>query len=334
MRQLYAEGKVGREELLEAESASYHSKGTCTFYGTANSNQMLMEVMGLHLPDATFVNPGTPLRAALDRAAGERAVAITAAAASPPRSATSSTRSRSSTPASRCSRPAARPTTRCTWSRSPLPPASTLTWDDLSDLSAAVPLLTRIYPNGSADINHFVAAGGTPFLIHTLLKHGYLHDDVLTVSGRGLWRHTREARLDGDAIVWEEGPKPSLDTVGAAPGRRPVRPRRRAADAVRSARTGRRQDVRRQARAPGRHGPGDGLRRPGRLPRGVRRGPLDDRDLVAVVRYQGPAANGMPELHKLMPALGVLQDRGQTRRDRHRRPDVRRLGQGASPPST
>ena len=181
VRQLYAEGKVGREELLEAESASYHSKGTCTFYGTANSNQMLMEVMGLHLPDATFVNPGTPLRAALDRAAAERIVAITAAGGEP-------------TPVGHLvdekaivnacvALLATGGSTNHTMHLVAMAAAAgiTLTWDDLSDLSAAVPLLTRIYPNGSADINHFAAAGGTPFLVHTLLKHGYLHDDVLTV---------------------------------------------------------------------------------------------------------------------------------------------------------
>jgi phosphogluconate dehydratase len=315
VRQLYAEGKVGREELLEAESQSYHSAGTCTFYGTANSNQMLMEVMGLHLPDATFANPGTPLRAALTRAAGERTVAITAAGGEP-------------TPVGHLvdekaivnacvALLATGGSTNHTMHLVAIAAAAgiTLTWDDLSDLSAAVPLLTRIYPNGTADINHFVAAGGTPFLVHTLLKHGYLHDDVLTVSGRGLWRHTREARLDGTGekagIVWEEGPKSSLDT-----------------------------DVLRGADDP--FAPDGGLRMlSGRLGRAVVKtsavrpehrvvtapamvfddqadflaafaeGRLDGRDLVAVVRYQGPAANGMPELHKLMPALGVLQDRGQ-----------------------
>ena len=188
----------------------------------------------------------------------------------------------------------------------------TLTWDDLSDLSAAVPLLTRIYPNGTADINHFVAAGGTPFLIHTLLKHGYLHDDVLTVSGRGLWRHTREARLDGDAVVWEEGPKSSLDTVGAAPGRRPVRPGRRPADARRAA------SVARSSRPPP-SSPSTASsprRRWSSTTRPTSSPPSPRAASTAAtwsrsIRYQGPAANGMPELHKLMPALGVLQDRGQ-----------------------
>ena len=268
VRQLYAEGKVGREELLEAESASYHSKGTCTFYGTANSNQMLMEVMGLHLPDATFVNPGTPLRAALDRAAGERAVAITRSGGEP-------------TPVGHLvdekaivnacvALLATGGSTNHTMHLVAIAAAAgiTLTWDDLSDLSAAVPLLTRIYPNGSADINHFVAAGGTPFLVHTLLKHGYLHDDVLTVSGRGLWRHTREARLDGVGdtarVVWEEGPDVVPRHRGAALRGPAVRRGRRTADAVGTPRPRRGEDLRGQARAPRRDGARHGLRRPGR----------------------------------------------------------------------
>ena len=315
VRQLYAEGKVGREELLEAESASYHSKGTCTFYGTANSNQMLMEVMGLHLPDATFVNPGTPLRAALDRAAGERAVAITAAGGEP-------------TPVGHLvdekaivnacvALLATGGSTNHTMHLVAMAAAAgiTLTWDDLSDLSAAVPLLTRIYPNGSADINHFVAAGGTPFLVHTLLKHGYLHDDVLTVSGRGLWRHTREARLDGTAT----GP----GRVGGGPEVVPghstccARPTTRspptAACGCSSGRLGR-AVIKTSAVKPEHRvvtAPAMVFDDQADFLAAFAEGRLDGRDLVAVVRYQGPAANGMPELHKLMPALGVLQDRGQ-----------------------
>ena len=311
VRQLYAEGKVGREELLEAESQSYHSKGTCTFYGTANSNQMLMEVMGLHLPDATFVNPGTPLRAALDRAAGERAVAITAAGGEP-------------TPVGHLvdekaivnacvALLATGGSTNHTMHLVAMAAAAgiTLTWDDLSDLSAAVPLLTRIYPNGTADINHFVAAGGTPFLIHTLLKHGYLHDDVLTVSGRGLWRHTREARLDGDAVVWEEGPKSSLDTSVLRPADDPFAPD--GGLRMLSGRLGR-AVVKTSAVKPEHRvvtAPAMVFDDQADFLAAFAEGRLDGRDLVAVVRYQGPAANGMPELHKLMPALGVLQDRGQ-----------------------
>ena len=315
VRQLYAEGKVGREELLEAESASYHSKGTCTFYGTANSNQMLMEVMGLHLPDATFANPDTPLRAALDRAAGARAVAITHAGGEP-------------TPVGHLvdekaivnacvALLATGGSTNHTMHLVAIAAAAgiTLTWDDLSDLSAAVPLLTRIYPNGSADINHFVAAGGTPFLVHTLLKHGYLHDDVLTVSGRGLWRHTREARLDGDSdragVVWEEGPKSSLDTDVLRPADQPFAPD--GGLRMLSGRLGR-AVIKTSAVKPEHRvvtAPAMVFDDQADFLAAFAEGRLDGRDLVAVVRYQGPAANGMPELHKLMPALGVLQDRGQ-----------------------
>jgi phosphogluconate dehydratase len=311
VRQLYAEGKVGREELLEAEAASYHSKGTCTFYGTANSNQMLMEVMGLHLPDATFANPDTPLRAALDRAAGERAVAITHAGGEP-------------TPVGHLvdekaivnacvALLATGGSTNHTMHLVAIAAAAgiTLTWDDLSDLSAAVPLLTRIYPNGSADINHFVAAGGTPFLVHTLLKHGYLHDDVLTVSGRGLWRHTREARLDGDRVTWEEGPKRSLDTDVLRPADDPFAPD--GGLRMLSGRLGR-AVVKTSAVKPEHRivtAPAMVFDDQADFLAAFAEGRLDGRDLVAVVRYQGPAANGMPELHKLMPALGVLQDRGQ-----------------------
>ena len=311
VRQLYAEGKVGREELLEAESASYHSKGTCTFYGTANSNQMLMEVMGLHLPDATFANPGTPLRAALDRAAGERAVAITAAGGEP--TPVGHLVDEKSIVNACVALLATGGSTNHTMHLVAMAAAAgiTLTWDDLSDLSAAVPLLARIYPNGTADINHFVAAGGTPFLIHTLLKHGYLHDDVLTVSGRGLWRHTREARLDGDAVVWEEGPKSSLDTSVLRPADDPFAP-----DGGLRMLAGRlgRAVVKTSAVKPEHRvvtAPAMVFDDQADFLAAFAEGELDGRDLVAVIRYQGPAANGMPELHKLMPALGVLQDRGQ-----------------------
>jgi phosphogluconate dehydratase len=309
VRQLHAEGKVGRDELLAAEAASYHSEGTCTFFGTANSNQLLMEVMGLHLPGASFVNPGTPLREALTEAAGRRAVELTALGGE-------------LTPVGRVvdekavvngvvALLATGGSTNHTLHLVAIARAAgiTLTWDDLSDLSAVVPLLARIYPNGTADVNHFHAAGGLAFTVHSLLKAGLLHDDVQTVAGPGLWRYTSEARLAGDTVTWEEGPKASLD-----------------------------RDVLRGVEDP--FAKDGGLRMlEGNLGRSVVKvsavrpehrivtaparvfddqadflaafadGDLDG-DLVAVLRYQGPAANGMPELHKLTPALGVLQDRG------------------------
>src|SRR3954453_20971227 len=212
IRQAYASGEVGREELLEAESASYHSAGTCTFYGTANSNQMLMEVMGLHLPGASFVNPGTPLRAALTDAAAARATAMTAWG-------------EEFTPVGKIvdenaivngcvALLATGGSTNHTLHLVAIARAAgiTLTWDDLSDLSAVVPSMARVYPNGKADVNHFHAAGGLAFTVHSLLKAGLLHDDVQTVAGHGLWRYTTEARLVGSELGWEEGTKVSHDT--------------------------------------------------------------------------------------------------------------------------
>src|SRR3954452_15713392 len=207
VRQLYAEGRVGREELLEAEAASYHSAGTCTFYGTANSNQLLMEVLGLHLPGSSFVNPGTPLRDALTRAAGRRVTELTRQGAS-----------------SGAMRPtpigeivdekaivnacvallASGGSTNHTIHLVAIARAAgiTLTWDDLSDLSAVVPLLCRIYPNGDADVNHFHAAGGTASLIGELLDAGLLHEDVRTLAVDGPTRSRHLPQLDGDRLVW------------------------------------------------------------------------------------------------------------------------------------
>ncbi len=310
IRQEYAAGSVGREELLEAESASYHSQGTCTFYGTANSNQMLMEVMGLHLPGASFVNPGTPLRSALTDAAASRVTDLT-------------TWGEEFTPVGKIvdekaivngcvALLATGGSTNHTLHLVAIARAAgiTLTWDDLSDLSAVVPLLARVYPNGKADVNHFHAAGGLSFTVHSLLKAGLLHDDVHTVAGHGLWRYTTEARLDGTGVTWEEGPKRSHDTDVL-----------RGADDAFSADGGLRmldgnlgraviktsavKTEHRQVKAPARVFDDQGA-----FLQAFQDGELEG-DFVAVLRFQGPAANGMPELHKLTPALGVLQDRGQ-----------------------
>jgi phosphogluconate dehydratase len=309
VRQLYAEGKVDRTALLDAESESYHGRGTCTFYGTANSNQLLMEVMGLHLPGASFVNPGTPIRDALTAQAGRRVVELTSMGGEytpvgevvDERAVVNGCVALLATGGS----------TNHTMHLVAIARAAgiTLTWDDISELSTVVPLMARIYPNGSADVNHFHAAGGLAYAVHSMLKAGLLHDDVSTVSGRGLWHYTTEPRLRGDSLTWEEGPKTSHDT-----------------------------DVLRGVDDP--FAPDGGLRMlEGNLGRCVIKvsavepenrvvtaparvfddqhdfltafqdGDLD-RDVVAVLRYQGPSANGMPELHKLTPALGVLQDRG------------------------
>jgi phosphogluconate dehydratase len=310
IRQRYAAGEVGREELLEAESASYHSAGTCTFYGTANSNQMLMEVMGLHLPGASFVNPGTPLRAALTDAAASRVTDLT-------------TWGEEFTPVGRIvdekaivngcvALLATGGSTNHTLHLVAIARAAgiTLTWDDLSDLSAVVPLVTRVYPNGKADVNHFHAAGGLAFVVHTLLKAGLLHDDVHTVAGHGLWRYTTEAHLDGTGVTWEEGPKVShdLDVLRAADDPFSADGGLRMLDGNlgRSViKTSAVKPEHRQVKAPARvfEDQNDFLQA---FSDGVLEG-----DFVAVLRFQGPAANGMPELHKLTPALGVLQDRGQ-----------------------
>jgi phosphogluconate dehydratase len=315
VRQLFAEGRVGREELLAAEAASYHGPGTCTFYGTANSNQLLMEVLGLHLPGASFVNPGTPLREALTKEAAARVVALTH----------HSTRDGGEhTPVGELvdersvvnacvALLATGGSTNHTMHLVAIARAAgiSLTWDDLSDLSAVVPLMARIYPNGSADVNHFHAAGGLAFTIRSLLGAGLLHEDVSTVVGRGLSRYTTEPRLDGDGVVWEEGGTSSLDTdvlrgaddpFSADGGLRMLRgPLGRAV-----VKTSAVQPEHRVVTAPARvfDDQADFLD-------AFAAGSLDGQDLVAVLRYQGPAANGMPELHKLTPALGVLQDRGQ-----------------------
>jgi phosphogluconate dehydratase len=310
VRQRYAAGEVGREELLEAEAASYHSAGTCTFYGTANSNQMLMEVMGLHLPGASFVNPGTPLREALTNAAGARVTDLTAWG-------------EEFTPVGRIVDESAivngcvallatGGSTNHTMHLVAIARAAgiTLTWDDLSDLSAVVPLVTRVYPNGKADVNHFHAAGGLAFVIHSLLKAGLLHDDVQTVAGHGLWRYTTEARLDGAGVTWEEGPKVSHDTevLRGADDPFSVDGGLRMLDGNLGRaviKTSAVKPEHRQVKAPALvfEDQDDFLQA---FSDGVLVG-----DFVAVLRFQGPAANGMPELHKLTPALGVLQDRGQ-----------------------
>jgi len=311
VRQLYAEGKVGRDELLEAEAASYHSAGTCTFYGTANSNQLIMEVLGLHLPGSSFVNPGTPLREALTRAAGARVTELTRQGGE-------------NTPigeivdekaiVNACvALLASGGSTNHTLHLVAIARAAgiTLTWDDLSDLSAVVPSLAKIYPNGEADVNHFAAAGGIAFLVHTLLRHGLLHEDVRTVAGHGLWRYTTEPRLRGDELSWEEGPKASLDTSVLRPADDPFAP-----DGGLRMLTGPlgRAVIKTSAVKPEHRvvsAPALVFDHQDEFLRAFGDGELDGRDFVAVIRYQGPAANGMPELHKLTPALGVLQDRGQ-----------------------
>jgi len=308
VRQLHAEGKVGREELLAAESASYHSRGTCTFYGTANSNQLLMEVMGLHLPGASFTNPDTGLRAALTEDAAARATSL-ALSGGPGIGELVDERVILNACVALL---ASGGSTNHTMHLVAMARAAgiQLTWQDLSDLSAVVPLIARVYPNGSADVNHFHAAGGIGFLVRTLLESGLLHEDVETVLGRGLSRYTREPRLTADGgVEWVEGPSTSADLDVLRPASDPFSTdgglrvlHGELGTAV--IKTSAVAEEHRVVTAPAMvfDDQADFL--------AAFSDGLCDRDLVAVIRYQGPAAIGMPELHKLTPALGVLQDRG------------------------
>ncbi len=309
VRQRYAAGEIGREELLEAEAASYHSAGTCTFYGTANSNQMLMEVMGLHLPGTSFVNPGTPLREGLTTAAGARVTELTALGGE--YTPVGEVLDEKAVVNGCVALLATGGSTNHTLHLVAIARAAgiTLTWDDLAELSTVVPLLARVYPNGKADVNHFHAAGGLAFVVHTLLKAGLLHDDVRTVAGHGLWRYTTEARLAGTSVTWQEGPKASHDITVLRGADDPFAAdgglRMLAGNLGRSViKVSAVDSAHRQVKAPARV-----FDDQSELLEAFAQGALDG-DLVAVVRFQGPAANGMPELHKLTPALGVLQDRG------------------------
>ncbi len=309
VRQLAAEGKVGKPELLEAESASYHSPGTCTFYGTANSNQMMMEVMGLHVPNAAFVNPGTKLRQELTRAAVHRLAAIGSGGND------------------------YRPLGLCVDERAIVNAAVgllatggstnhalhipaiaraagiTIDWEDLDRLSAAVPLIARVYPNGSGDVNDFRDAGGMAFVIRTLLEGGYLHADILTVWGDGLADYARDPVLDDDAsLTWTEVAAPR-DPAMLRPFTDPFAPdggmRLMAGNLGRATmKTSAVDRSRWTIEAPARI-----FADQDSVLAAFRAGELE-RDVVVVVRFQGPRANGMPELHKLTPPLGVLQDRG------------------------
>ena len=309
VRQKFATGEVGRDKLMEAEMASYHGPGTCTFYGTANTNQMLMEFMGLHLPGSSFVNPNTPLRDALTVAGVERAAHITSLG-------------NEFTPA--CDvlderafvngivgLMATGGSTNLVLHLPAMARAAGIILDleDFAQLSEAVPLLAKVYPNGLADVNHFHAAGGLQFMISELLNAGLLHDDVTTIAGKGLERYTQEPKLADGRVQYAEGPKETLNGKILRPVAEPFNA----------------------------HG---GLQQlTGNLGRGVIKvsAVAEDRqvieapcrvfheqadvktafqtgeftgDTVVVVRFQGPSSNGMPELHSLTPTLSVLQDRG------------------------
>jgi phosphogluconate dehydratase len=307
IRQQYAQGLVDRATLLSAEQAAYHSAGTCTFYGTANSNQMLMEIMGLHLPGSSFVNPGTPLREALSDAAVERAVALS----HEPGSGVGHQITAEVLVNGMVGLLATGGSTNHTLHLIAMGRSAgwVINWEDFSDLSACVPLLARVYPNGSADVNHFHAAGGMGFIIRELLSVGLLHDEVLTIMGRGLHRYTVEPWLDKNVLAWRELPAASGDEDVLRPVTRPFSPD----GGLRLLQGNLGRAVIKVSAVKPQHrvvsAPAIVVNDQKELEQLFKQGKLE-RDFIAVVRCQGPQANGMPELHKLTPLLGVLQDKG------------------------
>ena len=309
IRQLYAEGKVGRAELLEAEAASYHGAGTCTFYGTANSNQMMMEVMGLHIPGAAFINPGTKLRTELTRAAVHRVSEI-------------GWEGDDYRPLGLCVDEKAivnacvglLATGGSTNHALHIPAIARaagiiIDWEDMDELSSIIPLITRIYPNGSGDVNHFHAAGGMGFVIRELLDARLLHRDILTVAADDLSAYGLEPVLNGETLAWRDAPAVTADETMLRPPSNPF-----------SVDGGMRLVTGNLGRATFKTSAVDESRWTVEAPVRVftdqndalaafKAGELD-RDVIVVIRFQGPVANGMPELHKLTPPLGVLQDKG------------------------
>lgn len=308
-RQLYAEGKATRDELLASEEGAYHSAGTCTFYGTANSNQMLMEVMGLHLPGAAFIAPNTPLRDALTAAAAHRVAAMTA-------------HGNEYTPIGRVIDEkavvngivgllATGGSTNHTLHLVAIARAAgiVIDWSDFSDLSAVVPLLARVYPNGPDDVNAFHAAGGITFVMRELLDAGFLHEDVLTVAGQGLRRYTeapalQEGKLEWNAIAAEPG-----DTAVLSHTSQPFS----AEGGLKLLQGNLGRAIVKVSAVKAAHrcieAPAIVFNDQEEIIAAFQRGELE-RDFVAVLRFQGPRANGMPELHQLTPTLGVLLDKG------------------------
>ncbi|NTT85884.1 phosphogluconate dehydratase [Tabrizicola fusiformis] len=309
VRNLFAEGKATRADLMAAEMASYHGPGTCTFYGTANTNQMLMEFMGLHLPGASFVNPGTPLREALTTAAVERAATITALG--------NDYRPAGEVLDERAfvngivGLMATGGSTNLVLHLPAMARAAGVLLDlaDFDDLSQAVPLMAKVYPNGLADVNHFHAAGGLQFLIGQLLDAGLLHADARTVAGDGLAHYRQEPRLDQGRLIWGDGPATSLNDKIVRPAADPFQPtgglRQLSGNLGRGV-------IKVSAVAPERHiieAPARIFHDQEAVKAAFKAGEFTS-DTVVVVRFQGPQANGMPELHSLTPVLSVLQERG------------------------
>ncbi len=309
VRQLHAEGKLSKKELLDSESAAYHAPGTCTFYGTANSNQMFMELMGLHLPGASFPNPATPLREAMTTASAQQLVRLTAAGETPTplgeivdeRAIVNAIVGLLATGGS----------TNHTIHLVAIARAAgiVIDWQDFDDLSAVVPLLTRVYPNGPADVNHFHQAGGLGYLIGQLIDAGLVHSNVRTVSGQSLDAYRTEAQLVDGKLSWTAGREASGDEDIVRPASRPFQ----ATGGLRLLHGNLGRAVAKISAVKPEHrrieAPAVVFDHQDELAKAFQAGELN-RDFIAVMRFQGPRANGMPELHKLMPPLGVLQDRG------------------------
>ena len=309
IRQLFAEGKIGREELLQAESDSYHSAGTCTFYGTANSNQVLLEALGLQLPGSSFVNPSDPMRQRLTVEACHQLTRVTALG-SDYRPVGETVDERSIVNAT-VSLLASGGSTNHTMHLVAIARAAGIivNWDDIAELSAVVPLLAKVYPNGEADVNHFHASGGTSCMFRQLLDAGFMHGDAKTVWGENFSSFTQESFIEDDKIVWRESPEKPLDlevlTTTVQPFSKEGGIRLLAGNIGRGV-------IKVSAVAPEHQvieAPAIVLDDQDKL-EGMFKAGLLNRDCVVVVRYQGPKALGMPELHKLTPFLGILQDKG------------------------
>lgn len=309
VRELHAEGRVDNEALLDVEAASYHAPGTCTFFGTANSNQLLVETMGLHLPGASFVNPNTPLRHALTRAAAHQVAALTHLGEEYlPIGHLINTKSVVNAMVALL---ATGGSTNHTLHLVAIARTAgiTLCWDDFAQLSKITPLIARIYPNGHADINQFQKAGGMAYLIQTLLEAGLLEGDVPTIVGQGLWRYTQQPQLENGQLNWMDGPSASSDPEILTAATAPFKPQ--GGLEVLSGNLGH-AIIKTSALPPNKgviEAPAIVFSNQEDLELAFHAGKLNQ-DCVVVVRFQGPKACGMPELHRLTPCLGVLQARG------------------------
>ncbi|MFM7596397.1 MAG: phosphogluconate dehydratase [Flavobacteriales bacterium] len=307
IRQLFAEGKIGRAELLKGESDSYHSPGTCTFYGTANSNQMLMEIMGLQLPGSSFVNPGTALRDLLN----EEAVRIAAENARKGSNLLMDIVSEKTIVNGIIGLLATGGSTNHTIHLIAMARAAgiIINWEDMSDLSAVIPLITRMYPNGAADVNHFHAAGGMGFVMHTLLEHGLLHDDVTTILGKGLSKYTQEPYIVSNGLAWREGAKESLNDTIIRGASNPFS----VDGGIKIIKGNIGRSVVKTAAVSNEHliieAPAIVFIEQHELIAAFKNNELN-RDFIAVLPFQGPAYKGMPELHQLTPTLTILQKKG------------------------